>query len=186
VTFLYQSFERLRAQRFWKAKVKGGAAVCEIKIGEGSGKWHVHLHLLAEASYIPKDELREAWRTASVGSYVVDIARVFDVSGQAAYLCKYLTKPADESVWRAPDRFIEAVLALRGRRLCGTFGAWRGCRLEDRPADPGDWVQLCSLNALLRGVREGNKELRKIAEILAGCGHVEEHDSGGGGSADSS
>jgi hypothetical protein len=35
-------------------------------------------------------------------------------------------------------------------------------------------------------VREGNKELRKIAEILAGCGHVEEHDSGGGGSADSS
>jgi hypothetical protein len=54
----------------------------------------------------------------------------------------------DHSLFAKDDWIDEAMLAMRGKRLCTTFGTWRGKELEESAADPGDWIPVCSLQDL--------------------------------------
>lgn len=181
IDFLIASFRRLRQTKLWTTHVKGCVAVMEIKVGKNSGKWHPHLHILAEASFVPKQDLSDCWAAATDGSFIVDIAKLRDVEGTVSYVAKYASKPLDASIFRDSDRLIECVLAFRGRRLCGAYGAWRGFRLEDRPDDPGDWVEFNSLDAIIRAASEGNASCRRILRVLSG---VEESDRAEGAGAE--
>lgn len=136
---LIGSFAKLRNQKIWTDNVDGGAYVIEVKKGRGGKFWNVHLHVLAIASYIKKQVLSDGWKQASGGSFIVDVRKLSDANGGCRYVAKYATKGWASEVEHVPDDLAECVLALRGRRMLGTFGCWRGRRLERQRSTDDGW-----------------------------------------------
>lgn len=151
---LYDSFTRLRHRAFWKANVLGGVASLEVKLGR-DGLWHVHLHLICEGKYLDQRQLSREWHAVTGDSSIVDVRLVRDGAIGARYLTKYVTKPASAEVYEAPEKLDEMVLALGGRRLCLTFGSWRGIKLLGDEEAPPPLVHKRSLHTLISEVRRG-------------------------------
>ena len=145
---LQHAFTRLRARKLWTRGVTGGVAFLEVKRSETYARWHVHLHILAEGSYIDKNRLSRTWHQITGDSFVVDIRLVKDLDVAGRYVAKYASKPLDRTVTSDIDLIIEAVKALKGKRLCTTLGSWRGESLTE-PIDAGDWVAVAPLADLL-------------------------------------
>jgi Replication protein len=163
---IYQCFSNLRRHRTWKDHVTGGAAFCEIKVSARTGKWHVHLHLIVTGSYLPQRMLSDAWQVATGDSRIVDIRAIPESKDVARYVTKYVTKPIDQTVYADPDKLDEAVVALRGRRLCFTFGSWRGLELQPaRPSDEG-WQALERLDSIRIRADHGDSDAQRIIEAL--------------------
>lgn len=142
---LYKAFRALRQSPLWVRCVVGGAAFMEVTRGKNGDHWHTHLHLILDATFMPKKELSWAWHAASEGSYIVDIERCGG-SAAANYVTKYVTKAANGHILRTPELLDEFILAIKGRRTCTTFGDWYGkATLEDdtldaeRDATAGIW-----------------------------------------------
>jgi hypothetical protein len=153
---LIASFQRLRESFFWKTHVKGGAALIEVKRGSKSGQWHCHYHILSHGRFIDQRQLANAWLEASGDSFIVDIRYVRDKQKAVGYTCKYAASPLDPSCFENPLDLVECILALRGRRLCSTFGDWRGMELEHRDKDAGNWREVGPLDALIRRSETGD------------------------------
>lgn len=147
---LNTGFKRLRRSFLWETHVKGGAAFIEVKRGKNSGNWHCHLHILCHGRYLDQRELSNAWHLATGDSFIADIRLVHDLPKVAGYVTKYVAKPLDPSVFVDPLDLVECVLSLRGRRLCSTFGDWRGVELEEREWVATDWHSVGRLDDLLR------------------------------------
>lgn len=135
--FILASFVRLRAQKQWKKAVTAGAYFIEITRGKEGTHWHVHIHALITGSYLPQADIVEMWRKASKGSYIVDIRKVADTTEGVRYVAKYATKGVSHDVMHDADALTEAVKALVGRRLLGTFGKWRNLGELDVSVDYG-------------------------------------------------
>lgn len=155
IDHLIASFRRLRDQSFWKESITAGAYFIEITRGADGSHWHVHAHALITGCYVKHEEFREGWRQASGGSYIVDIKPVRDPERQIRYVAKYATKAISQQVVVNPAWLDECVLSLRGRRTLGTFGAWRGLKL-DRPetADRG-WKRVGRLDDIYMAASRG-------------------------------
>ena len=149
---LYKSFRYLRAGKLWSEAVTGGAAFLEIKWSDKAARWHPHLHIICQAGYMPQAELSAAWRAITKDSFIVDIRRVKNPREAASYVAKYASKPLNMTFARVPARLDEATLALKGRRLCLTFGTWYGTPLdsaEDEPlAEDLDFVHWTNIGGL--------------------------------------
>lgn len=117
VTVLLTSFRRLRQRRTWKKHVKGGAFVIEVT-GE-AGKWHAHLHIIAESQFFPVFALSRQWAACSPGRVVY--IQVVRKSHIVNYLTKYLTKSALSAAAR-----LDVSNTLRRYRLFQPFGSWHG------------------------------------------------------------
>lgn len=110
-----KSFRKLRQRQYWKNNVDGGAFVLEITGHPGS--WHVHIHAIIMARYMPFDRLLALWRKVSSGRGVY--IQQIPPSKVTGYLCKYLTKPD------APDDLLDEMnWELHDRRLFNPFGSW--------------------------------------------------------------
>jgi hypothetical protein len=133
---LYAGFKALRKLPVFAANVTGGAAFLEITYNAEKRRWHPHLHIICRARFIPQADLSDAWAKVTNGSFRVDLRRVSSRRGIARYVCKYASKPMDGSFLKTPALLDEAVVALRGRRLCLTFGDWYGHALNARIEDP--------------------------------------------------
>jgi len=59
---------------------------------ERTKRGRIHLHLVVSCPFIPPKELKEAWRVASKGSYIVDIRTIHAMEKLAGYVAKDLTK----------------------------------------------------------------------------------------------
>lgn len=154
---LYRSFAVLRRREFWKSSVTGGAAFLEIKVGK-DGLWHPHLHVVCEGSWIDQKGLSREWLAVTGDSSIVDVRMVKDDGEAAGYLTKYLTKPASGSVYNNVEMLDEMMIALRGRRLCMTFGKWRGIVLEPKRVDDVEWQPISSLHTLRSKAAAGDVE----------------------------
>lgn len=162
IALLRRSFRRLIKTKWWKARAIGGVAVLEIKLSADK-RWHPHLHVVADAEYMPQRELADAWRKASGGSFIVDIREVKNPAHAAGYIAKYLTKGVDADVLNSQPHLIEAIAALRGQRSFDVWGSWRGNRTtqaadaaaadpdEHAAADhlPNDWTPVATLREWL-------------------------------------
>jgi hypothetical protein len=162
---LYDSFAKLRRYRCWLNTQQGGCAFLEIKWNPSRNRWHPHLHILAEGRYLAQPALKKAWRKATGDSFVVDIRAVRNLDIVTAYVVKYASKPLDGSFLSVPDRLDEAINALVGRKLCLTFGTWRGLALCESP-ERGTWRPICSLTDLLKDARDGDTEAQHIIHRL--------------------
>lgn len=164
---LYRSFAALRRRQACKGVFAGGAAFVECKIGEGSGLWHPHLHILCEGQYMDCRELSREWHKVTGDSSIVKIKAVPDNTARARYVTKYVTKPADSSVFNVPAMLDEFMCAIGGRRLCLTFGTWRGIKLDEDPPDATKWITVDSLGTLRRRAIEGDADALRYLEACA-------------------
>jgi hypothetical protein len=127
---LFKHFRALRLHPTWADKVRGGAAILEIKHSAKANRWHPHLHIIADADYVEQGELSNAWRSITKDSYIVDIRRVKNAEVAGSYVCKYASKPMDTSFTGDEQLLDQALEALKGRRLCLCFGTWYGTPLQ--------------------------------------------------------
>jgi hypothetical protein len=151
---LYKCFAQLRRRNAWLAHVEGGAAFLEVKWKPESKQWHPHLHCIVEGAYFPQRDLARDWYAVTGDSFIVDVRDIHEPKEAAAYCAKYATKGVDNAVFEHADALDEYGLAIRGRRLCATFGSWRGLKLESLPEDPGDWRNVCSLDELMEALKD--------------------------------
>lgn len=118
---LLSSFRRLRQRSFWKRRVLGGA--CCIEVTGRPDNWHVHLHAIAVARWLPFALLRSAWSKVSPGS-IVFLAKI-PPRVAANYLTKYFTL-SDKN----PVPLDLPACSFRSSRLFQTFGVWHRFNLK--------------------------------------------------------
>ncbi len=172
---LYKSFRALRNHPTWTEVVWGGAAFLEIKYSDKSRRWHPHLHVIADMKFLSQAELSDVWRGITKDSYIVDIRKVRDSETTARYVTKYASKPLNTSFSNSPKLLDEALLALKGRRLCLCFGTWYGTPLDaledtdlaDDLTDAGEWQMIASLSMIIADANAGDAQARLM---LIACG----------------
>lgn len=162
---LTQDFTSLRRTKLWRRRVSGGVAFLEVKWLAGTNRWHVHLHALLQGRYVPREELSKLWLKITGTSDVIDIRIVEDEAHCTHYICKYASKPLDRTVVVVPLRLDEAIVALKGKRLCLTFGSWRGYKLTE-PPESGTWIQLGTLDEIITRAEDGNGDAQHALDVL--------------------
>lgn len=157
LTRIIRCFSKVRESVLWRVGVKAGAYVVEIKLGEGSGKWHVHLHVLTIGKGVVQRELRKEWERVTGDSFIVDVQDLSHREEGVRYVAKYATKGWTQEVLQHPDALRECVIALRGRRLLGTFGEWRGRKLEGDDGAERDWRMVGSVRHVFAEALRGER-----------------------------
>lgn len=127
-----------RAKWTESAKAKGAVWGYETtNIGNG---WHPHLHAIWLCETRPDQQaLRDEWEAITGDSFTVDVRPMGQDRDLAEDFCevfKYATKFGELSL---ADN-VEAYWALKGKRLLGSFGCFRGVQVpealtDDLPAD---------------------------------------------------
>lgn len=115
-------------RRWFKNRFIGGLRNIEIKIGKGSKKWHVHMHLLLITNKeFSRDYeiLKNRWKKVTNNNGSVFIEKIEDVKGVIEAL-KYVTDFEKINL----DDLQEIYLNVKGRRLLNTFGVLRGIEKE--------------------------------------------------------
>lgn len=154
---LYKCFAKLRARKLWKSTQDGGAAFVEVSYNELTERWHPHLHVICFGTYIPQKALSADWLSVTGDSHVVDVRWIRNPSQVARYVAKYASGSVSPKIYRIPRALDEAILALRKRRLCLTFGSWRGISL--RPQEPqGEWERVESLREYFVRLNRGDED----------------------------
>lgn len=112
----------------FKQRFDGYIKSIEVKRGSGSGKWHVHIHMLLsqdENKEFEKDYywIKEGWKKVTKGEGSVFIKQAKgEVIDIALELVKYILKPGE---YKASD-YEEIIPALEGVRQISTGGIFRG------------------------------------------------------------
>lgn len=166
LTRLYDSFAKLRRRVLWSKRVFGGGAFCEIVWNPDHSNWHTHLHVLCRGRWLPQQQLSQVWHEITGDSYVVDVRLARTASDLARYVAKYVTKPHTSSFVHDATRLDEAVRALHGRKLCLTFGDWRGIRLTANE-EFERWESLGSFDVIFNSALHGDEEAVSIMKIVA-------------------
>jgi len=126
IKFLRASFQKLRRIKLMR-KVVGGAYQIELKPKENG--WHIHIHALLDAPYLPYQLIFNAWKTITgINAPQIDIRAASDPKAQV-YVCKYAAKSVGFD--SHPDVIVAWYLATKGQRLFGTFGKWYNKKLID-------------------------------------------------------
>lgn len=164
---LYVCFNNLRRRQAWRDHVVGGVAFLELKVSERDDLWHVHLHVLCEGSFWDQREISREWHAVTGDSSIVDVRRVQDGPLAAVYVTKYVTKPADNSVFARREKLDEIICSLRGTKLCLPFGTWRSLKLMEKPKADVAWISVGSISNLQRRARENDVEAIRFLEAAA-------------------
>lgn len=138
----------------------------ETKVSDRDGLWHVHLHILAEGTYLHHRDLSAAWHGITGDSSIVDMRQLHDNDRGIGYVCKYISKPVDASLYANPCKLDEYLLSIQGRKTMATFGTWRGLKLKQPPKDDREWVNLEPLLDFARRCRARDPEALKVLAVL--------------------
>lgn len=163
---LYDSFRKLRARAFWKQRVKGGAAFVEIKYSATNDAWNVHLHIIVHGRFIPKRDLSREWHKITADSFIVDVRLIESEEKIARYVVKYCATTSNNTFLNRKDYLDTVMIVMVGRRLCLTFGDWRGIKLTESPNET-DWISLGSFHEVVSKAAHGDRE--SLAAIHAIC-----------------
>lgn len=155
LNLLYDSFRTLRRTELWRQRIQGGACFLEIKYNVDLDRWHPHLHIIAEGHYIEVGHLALEWQRITVHSCIVDVRMIRTHEKAIRYVSKYASKPLSRSYVDDHNRLCEAVTALTGRRLCMTFGLWRGWKLL-KETKSGPWQYIASMKDVVREAIDGS------------------------------
>lgn len=123
--------------------VKGG--VCQIELKRKPNGWHIHLHAIIDAPFLPHQHLYSTWRKILGIEHASIWINAATTPAQRHYAAKYTAKAAD---W---DGDLATVVAwhraVKGQRLFSAFGDWYNKDESDLPADqvPAAPEYLCSI-----------------------------------------
>lgn len=162
---LYTSFRLLRKQKAWKASVVGGVAMLEVKPGKTLERWNPHLHCIIEGRYIAQQTLVKLWKQITGDSYIVDIRLIRSQDGIARYVTKYVTKPVDANLMRMENKLVEAMEALKGRKIAATFGSWRHLQLTAADTER-EWKPIAPLHRLIHRAAAGERFASSVLDAL--------------------
>lgn len=177
IDLLLGSFRKLRHLRWWKERVVGGVGFVEVKYYAAKQRWHPHIHLIVEGTYLDSQELRAHWWRITKQSFVVDVRPIPDTERTLRYVTKYASKPLGNSFLNRPKQLDEAITALGGRRLCHVFGTWQGLKLYT-VTDDTEWVDVCSLADFLATVKAGVAwAMRLYIQYVPHANHVTDTDA---------
>lgn len=121
----------------WTELCKAQGAVYTLELTNKGKEWHPHAHMIVLAAQEPNQwALREEWKAITGDSFMVDCRPITgDVTEGFMEVFKYAVKFSDLSL---ADNW-EASKVLKGRRLLGSFGVFRGVTvpesLLDEPLD---------------------------------------------------
>lgn len=163
---LYRSFRRLRCVPRIRRCLRGGIAFCELTLNTDTRLWHPHLHVIFQGEFLPHELVKKHWQRITVDSYICDVRELKNPDDAAGYVTKYASKALDSKVWHDPERFSEAVNALKGRRLFNTFGNWNGLHLIEPPNDQAEWECVGYLDDVLRRAAAGDVAAAEILRHL--------------------
>jgi len=165
ITRLYKAFSRLRARRFWRDRVRGGAAFLEVTYNTDRATWNPHLHCMLDGKYMDLQQLSKTWLAVTGDSQNVKIALIRDPRHVTNYITKYATKPLPPNVTRDPAALDECLTALARRRTILTFGTWKRWRLLDDPRDL-DWICVAHVDELHHRATLDDPEAINILAML--------------------
>lgn len=133
ITFLRDKFNLLRRHSLFDP-VKGGAYQIELK--EKDEGWHIHMHVLVDAPFIPYQHLFTEWKKI-LGTTAPQI-RIQAASSPRAkeYVCKYAAKSSDFDT--SADGIVKWYEATKGMRLFATFGKWYNATIEELDGEHAD------------------------------------------------
>lgn len=123
------------------ADVVAGAYSFEFKRGENSGLWHPHLNLLLlSEKQIRHTSLSREWEKVTGDSKIVYCKQAHESRQSFAEIFKYALKFSDMEF---ADNY-HAWETLRKRRLCGSFGTFRGLEVKkgDEVELPNEFIEL--------------------------------------------
>ena len=171
---LRNAFAKLRRSKLF-AKVKGGAY--QIEVIPKDGFFHIHMHILVDAPFIPYKALFAAWRDLlDCKAPQVDI-RAASSDAAKAYICKYAAKSLDIS--HDPENIVRWYEATYRERLWATFGEWYNVKAEEIIPETERFVPIaicpfCNTEKTIYFARDGpyifgGEDWDKIkASVLAG------------------
>lgn len=162
---LYKHFRQLRQRQWWRHKVRGGIAVCEVKRSKDGQHWHPHLHVVCDSKYLDEKRLSDEWKAVTRTSWIVDVRAPRPNYSPARYLTKYLCKPMTFT-WRCNNDLLdEALIAFNGRRMLLPFGTWFHAHLTKPPPHVGI-VYVMPLETLLTRAQQGDADASLILKAL--------------------
>lgn len=119
-------FRKLRAQKVWES-VKGGMWSMEVT-NQGRG-WHVHLHVLIDAPFVPLGKIERAWSKLIRQAFAIVHIKELTGKGWIKEIVKYVSKPTEMIHW--PDDQLKSYLAtIDAVKMFGVFGTLYGARSE--------------------------------------------------------
>jgi hypothetical protein len=146
---LYKFFLRFRKLRDIKKQLHGGVWFFQIHRSEKTDQWHPHIHCLIDSDYIAQEELSRLWLRTTLTSSVVDIRQVRDLDKTAEYVSRDAAKPARLAKMN-PEQMFELFYALKGRRICGTWGTAKKIKLTAKPvSDKTEWIDVGSWSVVV-------------------------------------
>lgn len=158
---IQKSFRLFRRATFTKNWIRGGIWFLQTKRSSNSETWHTHLHIVLDAPYMRKERISEIWSKCSNGSFIIDIKSVRNAEHVADYVGRYVSRPLELAELDDAQKY-EAISALHGRRMCGTFGSAKGVSLCDKPNDDAKPLQkLCGY-----GVVYARAQAKQIYALL--------------------
>lgn len=124
----------------FKRTIRGGFYV--VQATNKGNEWHLHLHVLFDGSYFPKELISKAWSEISGGSYIIDIRQVQSPKMAVRYLLSdFLQAPRI----RAEDRETFNYVFKRSR-MVQPFGEYRKIKFKVPYKCPRcgccDWIDL--------------------------------------------
>ncbi len=123
------------------AGVTAGAYSFEVKRGANSGLWHPHTNLLLLTDKpLSQAAISEEWREITKDSYVVHCEKKPDNRKAFVEIFKYALKFSDMEF---ADNY-HAWETLQKRRLCGSFGDFRGLEIPNNDDEdvPEEFIEL--------------------------------------------
>lgn len=150
---LHNSMRRLHKRRRewfshgrgWTEAAKAAGAVWSYEVTNIGNGWHPHAHAIWLCEEEPDQQrLRDEWERITGDSFMVDVRPIEqdDPAEGFAEVFKYAVKFGALSL----EHNVEAWDVLAGRRLLGSFGAFRGVEvpdeLTDEPLDGLPYVEL--------------------------------------------
>jgi len=174
------AFRRLRRLRWWKKRVAGGVASCEIS--KGHNGWHVHIHALIDCEWLSVTE-NAPGRTASKEQFKAKGKKARkELSEQWSLCCK---RPGDVWVRRASGKLEEicrevlkysvkgtdlvefkgqvspVIRSMTGTRLVVGWGSWYRHKAIKRQEKPpamckcgcSDWMMEKTVDWIVRGCK---------------------------------
>lgn len=158
------------------SKAEGGVYSVETTYSQEKG-WHVHLHaVLLLNDWIDREELSREWHAITGDSFILDVRRIgnkadaLDQHGEInpalvegfAEVFKYALKFSDLD---HSDR-LHAWEVMRGKRLVGSWGAFRGVQVPPGPLD--DLLDDLPFLRLLYRFTGKSYDLQEVSEDAGG------------------
>ena len=164
VTSLYKFFKKWRERRDVRKILHGAIWFFQVVRSPKSDQWHPHLHMVVDSGWFPRDLISDTWLAVTGNSKIVNIKVIRDEKKVAAYVARYCSRPCNLENLSDGDR-IEIVLAMHGRRLCGSFGTAKSLKLRqpDKP-DIKKWQKIGNWSTVVN-----LKDMNKFAKMIWEC-----------------